>query len=156
MKSTLGPQCFGDVYLEQLSGPKEYKVRFVRVSSLESKNSVLGTSSPARLDAWKVQEGQSPCPPAPLALCHLPWQPWFLFPWYQPTRDTKDLHGHTLHVCVKSGERPRAQEPSLGPECNLAPRGRPRREVSGQGVAPAWVGVCQVQVDCAWLISGPS
>lgn len=63
MKSILGPQCIGDVYLEQLSGPKEYKVRFVRVSSLESNNSVLGTSSPARLDAWKVQEGQSPWPP---------------------------------------------------------------------------------------------
>ena len=62
MKSTLGPLCFGEVYLEQLSGPKEYKARLVGVFSLESKNSVLGTSSPARPDAWKVQEGQSPAP----------------------------------------------------------------------------------------------
>lgn len=58
--STLGPHCSGEAYLEQLSGPKEYKARLVRVFSLESKSSVLGTSSPARPDAWKVQEGQSP------------------------------------------------------------------------------------------------
>lgn len=70
MKSTLGPHCFEEVYLEQLSGPKEYKARLVRAFSLESKSSVLGTSSPARPDAWKVQEGQSPAP-APLALCCL-------------------------------------------------------------------------------------
>lgn len=89
---------------------------------LKSKNSVLGisiqilrtnrlhdwtsTSRPARVGAWKGQEGQSP--QAPLAVCCLPRKPGLLLPWHQPERDTQDLHGHMHLVCAKSGEGPGA------------------------------------------------
>ena len=113
MTSTLGPHCSGEAYLEQLSGPKEYKARLVRVFSLESKSSVLGTPSLARPDAWKVGKDRAP-PPAPLALCGLPCQPRFLFPWHQPIRDTKDLHGPHFMYVLSLGRDPGPGDPAWG------------------------------------------